>query len=163
MTMTAILCDYCKPLMPPGREYRYALWGGTVHHPGQCREVATPWRTHEYDEPGPYAGPADHDRRQGFNPYFYAGLTTRDQVFEPEGQPLPTDTPGYKRLTENSVEAIVVIVRAEIPEAYTLDEGPYDGDRAWKTIYQVRPATPEEAEGLLLDEATDRRYDGPID
>lgn len=151
-----ILCKYCKPLMPPGREYRYATVGGRYHHPGQCREVDTPWLTFDYDGTND-----DIDLAGDFNPYELAGLTLRDEVHELEGRPLPESTPGYRRLSDDCVEAIVVIIRGETPEEVEPGQLEGDADRSWKLPYRVRPATPEEADGFLIDEAAGS-YEGPV-
>jgi hypothetical protein len=142
--------------MPPGREYGYATIGGRYHHPGQCREVDTPWITISYD------GTDDHvDLTRDFNPYELAGLAMRDEVYEPEGQPLPENTPGYRRLDNGCVEAIVVIVRGETPKEIEPGHLEGDADRSWEIHYRVRPATPEEAAGVLIDEV-EGAFDGRV-
>ncbi|MFD7093369.1 hypothetical protein [Streptomyces xanthophaeus] len=162
-----ILCDYCKPLLPPGREYKYATADGFFHHPGQCRQVETPWRTYWGEQQ-----PQGYNPRRDFDPRARTGLTMLDEVYEPDGHPFPQDAPGYRRLRPNWVEAVVVIVRGETHEEVTPQhadhdsahdmEWGYDCDAGeWETAYVVRPATPDEAAGALLDEATDR-YDGPL-
>ncbi|WP_030300454.1 hypothetical protein [Streptomyces katrae] len=165
-----MVCPYCKPLLPPGRGYKYDYAGaGTHHHTGQCREVDTPWINRDWSEES-----ADFDPDTDFDPYQLAGLTLRDTVHESDGQPFPKDAPGYKRLSSDCVEAIVVIVRGDIVDDVTpqhrddsaeddMSWDPRTGDEtSWEIAYRVRPATPEEAEGFLLDEATGL-YDGPLD
>lgn len=163
-----ILCDYCKPEMPPGRGYAFAVSGGTYHHPGQCREVETPWRIYWHDRVSPH-----YDFLGNFDPHQHTGVAIREDVYEPDGHPYPQDAPGYKRLSDNWVEAIVVLIRGETPKDVTggheehdaeHDQDPYYsyGDDEWEIPYRVRPATPEEAAGVLLDEAHGA-YDGPVD
>lgn len=162
------LCDYCKPLLPPGREYAFATTGGMYHHPGQCRQVDTPWRTFWTDR-----HPQNYDPASDFNTHERTGLTMLDEVYEPDGHPFPEDAPGYRRLADNWIEAVVVIVRGEAPKDVTSQHTEHDsahdmewgydyGSSEWETAYTVRPATAEEAEGAGIDE-TAGAFNGPVD
>lgn len=161
-----ILCDNCKPGLPPGRGNMYNPMDGPYHHPGQCREVDSPWVNYDTIERA-----ADFDPDEDFDPYSLAGLTMLETVCEPEGHPFPEDTPGYKRLTPGYVAAIVVFMRGDVVEEVTpqhredcaeddMSWHQRRGDETvWEVAYRVRPATPEEAAGYLADKAEGKPRD----
>lgn len=155
-----ILCDYCKPEIPPGRGNLYDPPDGVYHHPGQCRDVDTPWISYNTTEEL-----ADFDPDEDFDPRGFAGLTMLDTIEEPEGHPFPEDAPGYERLGPGRVRAIVVFMGGEVVEevAPARGEDTAEDDMSgpmirryetvWETAHRVRPATPEEAAGYLADKA----------
>ncbi|MGW0562842.1 hypothetical protein ACWDZ4_20040 [Streptomyces sp. NPDC003016] len=104
-------------------------------------------------EPGPYKP------RPG--QWAAPGTVLRAELWESEERPFPADAPGYRRLDERRVSAIVTTV-SEDPPVYCRDE---DGDQpsdligvdGWLFVIHVRPATAEEAADILASEAVAAR------
>lgn len=156
------LCSLCNPNIKPGQEDDYTRY----HHPGQCREVDSPWVTYEIEKED-----QDFDPYRDFDPYYRAGETIRDEVVEPDGHPYPEDAPGYKRIASDRVEAIVVVMSGAVIEEVTpqhfedsaendMSWDPLTGNETWWEIaYRVRPATKEEAAGFIAqEEAEELRF-----
>lgn len=143
-----ILCRECDPSRPPGDN----SINPARHHPGQCREVETPWVITETWGVGPYDEPDQWD--YDFDRYADAGRVTEAAVYGPSGLTFPEDTPGFVRHDDQWIEAIVVIVREEgTPELEDADSGPWDaGEKVWIKTYRVRPATAAEGAGYLASE-----------
>lgn len=104
-------------------------------------------------EPGPY-----RPRPTGWTS---PGTVLRAELWEAPEWPFPTDAPGYRRIGERRVSAIVTTVREDAP-VYCKDEDgdqPSDliGEDGWLFVIHVRPATAEEAEDILADEAVASR------
>lgn len=91
------------------------------------------------------AGP-DRPRPKRWAP---PGTVVRAELWEDEQRPFPTDMPGYRRIDEHRISAIVTTV-SEDPPVYCRDE---DGDQpteligedGWFFNIHVRPATAEKA------------------
>lgn len=89
------------------------------------------------------------------------GTVLRAELWEDEQRPFPTDTPGYRRIDEHQISAIVTTT-SEDPPVYCRDE---DGDQpteligedGWLFVIHVRPATAEEAADILAQEDVEAR------
>ncbi|MGW2425194.1 hypothetical protein ACWC0C_39145 [Streptomyces sp. NPDC001709] len=121
------------------------------HLEGKCLPTEELWEITR-GEPGPY-----RRRPERWAP---AGTVLRSTLYD-HGRPFPDDAPGFQRLRDGEVSAIVTTVRERRPE-YCRDEdgnqpGDLIGEDGWYFRILVRPATADEAADILAQEATAHR------
>lgn len=142
-------CERCGQVVPAGGG---ELLGGpgawTVRHrSGQCPPCEELWEIGR-GKPGRF-----HPRPER---WAAPGTVLRTELFEPEHHPFPQDAPGYRRLDEHRVTAIVTTVRERRPVYYRDEDGNNPGDLlgedGWHFRILVRPATPAEAAEILAQE-----------
>ncbi|MFJ2225641.1 hypothetical protein ACIOFY_37065 [Streptomyces anulatus] len=149
-------CERCGHLVPAGSgELLRAGSGWVVRHPeGNCLPREELWQI-DRGVPGRF-----HPRPERWR---NAGTVLRSEVFEGREQPFPDTAPGYRRVRDGVVSAIVTTVR-ELPPVYCRDEdgnnpGCLIGEDGWYFRILVRPANAEEAAGILAaEEENARRY-----
>ncbi|MEW2493898.1 hypothetical protein AB0942_10160 [Streptomyces nodosus] len=121
------------------------------HLEGKCLPTEELWEITR-GEPGPY--------RRRLESWAPAGTVLRSTLHD-HGRPFPDDAPGFQRLRDGEVSAIVTTVRERRPE-YCRDEdgnqpGDLIGEDGWYFRILVRPATADEAADILAQEATAHR------
>lgn len=110
------------------------------HREGTCPPKEELWEIGR-GEPGAY-----RTRPERWTP---AGTVLRTTLYD-HGHPFPSDAPGFHRVRDGEVSAVVTMVRERRPE-YCRDE---DG---WYFRILARPATDEEAADILAAEEKERR------
>lgn len=148
-------CEQCGNVVPAGAGL--LLRAGSrwiVRHPaGKCPPREELWEISR-GVPGRF-----HPRPERWCP---AGTVLRSTVREGQ-QPFPETAPGYRRVGDGVVSAIVTTVRERQP-VYCRDEdgnNPAEliGENGWYFRILVRPATAEEAADILAaEEKAARRY-----
>jgi hypothetical protein len=149
-------CDRCGNLVGAfDGELLQAGAGWIVRHrAGECPAREELWQI-DRGVPGRF-----NPRPEQWRP---AGTVLRSKVYE-GAQPFPETAPGYYRVGDGVVSAIVTTVRERRPE-YCRDEDGNNpssliGEDGWWFRILVRPATAEEAAGILAaEEKAARRAD----
>ncbi|MFJ5588325.1 hypothetical protein ACIQCG_01080 [Streptomyces noursei] len=147
-------CDACGHMVAAGEGTLTYECGWVVRHrKDQCPRVEkeTLWQI-DRGVPGRF--------RPRPEQWKAAGTVLRAEVFD-RGEPFPEDAPGYRRLRDYQVSAIVTTVR-ELPPIYCRDEdgnnpGCLIGENGWYFRILVRPATAEEAADILAREEKEAR------
>lgn len=149
-------CEQCGNLVSAGAGVLLRAGSGwIVRHPeGKCPPREELWEI-DRGEPGRF-----HPRPERWAD---PGTVLRSKVYEGVEHPFPETAPGYRRVGEGVVSAIVTTVRERRPE-YCRDEDGNNpscliGENGWYFRILVRPATAEEAaETLAAEEKAARRY-----
>ncbi|MFD7553589.1 hypothetical protein ACFV9E_03495 [Streptomyces sp. NPDC059835] len=118
-----------------------------LHPEGKCPPREELWEI-DRGVPGPFRARPER--------WAEPGTVLRSTIYD-HGRPFPGDTPGFRRLRDGAVTAIVTTVRERRPE-YCRDEGGDNpscliGEDGWFFRILVRPATAEEAAEILDAEA----------
>ncbi|MET8816135.1 hypothetical protein ABZW47_29560 [Streptomyces sp. NPDC004549] len=129
--------------------------GWDVRHPeGECPPKEELWEIGR-GEPGPFRA-----RPERWVP---AGTVLRSTLYD-HAQPFPSDAPGFRRVREGEVSAIVTTVRERRPQYCRDEDGnqPADliGEDGWYFRILVRPATIGEAADILAAEDKQQRQAG---
>ncbi|WP_433531276.1 hypothetical protein ACQPYA_03975 [Micromonospora sp. CA-263727] len=143
-------CGRCAQIVPAGEG---VYQDGQVGHHGDCPpypdgHTGATWTI-------AYGRPAAHTPKPGRG--YRIGQTLRATLYE-HRHPIPPHTPGYRRLREHAVSAIVTVL-AEYEPTYSWDEdgnAPHSdlvGVDGWYFEAVVRPATDAEAAPRLAAEA----------
>lgn len=146
-------CMLCGHLVAAGAGFlvrQGAVW--EVHHSeGKCLPAEELWEITR-GEPGPYRRRPDR--------WTPAGTVLRSTLYD-HGHPFPADAPGFHRVCDGEVSAIVTTVREHRPQYCRDEDGnqPADliGEDGWYFRILVRPATADEAADILASEAKEAR------
>ncbi|MGX5183425.1 hypothetical protein ACWKT5_11545 [Streptomyces avermitilis] len=146
-------CMLCGHLVAAGAGLLVRQGAGwEVRHPeGKCLPKEELWEIIR-GEPGLY-----RRRPERWTP---AGTVLRSTLYD-HGHPFPADAPGFHRVRDGEVSAIVTTVRERRPQYCRDEDGnqPADliGEDGWHFRILVRPATAEEAADILAEEAKQQR------
>ncbi|WP_159401612.1 IS110 family transposase [Streptomyces sp. NRRL F-5053] len=143
-------CERCGVVVPPeGGELLHAGAGWMVRHwEGRCPQPNEDLWEIGRGEPGSFRPRPER--------WAAPGTVLRSRLFERADRPFPEDAPGYRRLSDDEVTAIVTTVREKRP-VYCRDKdgdqpGELIGEDGWYFRIFVRPASADEAAGILDEE-----------